>query len=145
MKRETIMGIRSMTIDDYEQVVELWQATEGVGLHDYEDSKAGIGHYLARNPGLSLVWLEAKEVVGTILCGHDGRRGYLHHVAVATFYRGRGIGAALVAQALEKLAQEGIRKCNTFSFDDNQTGLAFWNHLGWQERDDIRILSRQIS
>ena len=139
------MGIRNMTIDDYEQVVQLWQATEGVGLHEYEDSQAGIAQYLARNPGMSLVWREAKQIVGSVLCGHDGRRGYLHHLAVATSYRGRGIGAKLVAHALKKLAQEGIRKCNTFSFDDNQVGLAFWNHLGWQQRDDIQILSRQIT
>ena len=110
------MAIQVMTINDYEQVVQLWRATEGVGLHDYEDSKAGIAQYLARNPGMSLVWREAKQIVGAVLCGHDGRRGYLHHLAVATTYRGRGIGVRLVEHALRKLAQEGICKCHTLSF-----------------------------
>jgi N-acetylglutamate synthase len=139
------MAIRIMTIDDYEQLVSLWEAAPGVGLHDYEDSQAGLTQYLARNPGLSLVYREGNVLAGTVLCGHDGRRGYLHHLAVAPAYRGRGIGSKLIEQALKNLAQEGIRKCNLFSFHDNQAGLAFWQKLGWKQRDDVIILSRQIS
>lgn len=139
------MGIRNMTIEDYEQAVQLWQATEGIGLHEYEDSKAGIAHYLARNRGLSLIWRESRQVVGTLLCGHDGRRGYLHHLAVAAAHRGRGIGTQLVEHALHNLAQKGIRKCNIYSYADNEAGLAFWGRLGWQQREDIRIVSRDIS
>ena len=101
------------------------------------DAPEAIGRYLERNPGLSLVAEEGGALVGCVFCGHDGRRGYLHHVVVAPAARGRGIGAAMVARALDGLAALGIYKTHLDVFADNAPAIAFWQHTGWQRRNDI--------
>ena len=93
------MLIREMTSEDYDAVYALWQATEGLGLSD-ADSREAIARYLERNPGLSFIAVENEELLGTVLCGHDGRRGYLHHLAVARSHRGQGLGRRLAQRAL---------------------------------------------
>jgi hypothetical protein len=90
---------REFTKEDYEAAVTLWRVAEGVLLRD-ADSRAGIARYLARNPDLSLVAMEGMRLVGTVLCGHDGRRGCPQHLAVSPDDRRRGIVRALVARAL---------------------------------------------
>ena len=133
-----MIAIRPMTMADYDDVMALMNGTPGVVVRA-ADSPAAISRYLARNPGLSLVAESAGRPVGCLLCGHDGRRGYLHHVAPAC--RGRGVGRALVERALDGLAAAGIAKTHIDVFADNTTALAFWRHIGWQLRDDIRRLS----
>jgi N-acetylglutamate synthase len=134
--------IRPLRIGDYDQIYALWKdAGEGVGLNE-SDSRAAIGRYLRRNPGLSLVATAGGRVVATVLCGHDGRRGYLHHLAVAGKWRRRGIGRSLVAACLEKLRSEDIPKCNLFLFASNVKGRAFWRSLGWTVRSDLRLVQR---
>ena len=116
------MEIDEMTTADYDDVTELWRNTEGVGLDADTDTREGIAAYLARNPALSYVARCDGRVVGAVLCGHDGRRGYLHHLAVTLTARHEGIGRALVAACLAKLGQVGIRKCSIFLFSDNEAG-----------------------
>lgn len=135
--------IREMKIGDYEKLISLWMSTEGIGLSD-ADNKEEIGMFLNRNIGLSFVAEEKQEIVGAILCGHDGRRGYLHHLAVSALYRGSGIGTQLVENCLNKLREEGIRKCHLFVFTNNQQGMNFWDHIGFKIRSDLKVFSKDV-
>jgi len=121
--------IAEMSIADHDDVAALWEATEGVGF-DEDDSRENVQSYLERNPGLSFVARCGGELVGAVLCGHDGRRGYLHHLAVPIEHRRRGIGAALVERCLAGLKDAGIRKCNIFVFGSNESGVRTGGMLG---------------
>lgn len=121
--------IRAMGLDDYDEVFRLWLAAEGLSLGD-DDSRQGIAIYLKRNPGLCFVGVAGGKIVGTVLCGHDGRRGILRHLAVAKEFRKNGIARLLVRASLEALAAEGIEKCNIFVMDDNVAGIRFWEDAG---------------
>ena len=135
--------LREMRINDYEKVHALWEASEGVGLSD-ADSKENINRYLKRNPGLSTTAWEGDQVVGAVLCGHDGRRGYIHHLAVNKSHRHQGIGRALVERCLDSLARVNISKCHIFVFGDNQDAINFWEKVDWSRRVELVIMSKQI-
>lgn len=120
--------------EDYAEVTALWKATEGVGLNADSDSEEQILFYLNRNPGLSLVARasgEGNRIVAAVMCGHDGRRGYLSHLAVAEGHRGQGIGRRIVDECLKRLAKTGVPGCNVRVFLDNEAGQRFWKKLGW--------------
>ncbi len=136
------MKITKMTIKDYDEVFSLWKNTEGMGLHSDTDSKKGIARYLKRNPGMSFVARDNGKIVGTVLCGQDGRRGYLFHLAVDKACRKKGVGKAIVNRALSKLASIGITKCLIFVFAKNRTGRKFWKHTGWTHRPDIIMMAK---
>jgi ribosomal protein S18 acetylase RimI-like enzyme len=136
------MEITEMTTEDYGQVHDLWQRSGGVGLHEDTDSLRGIERYLGRNPGLSFVARDGGRIVGAVLCGHDGRRGYLHHLAVAPERRRNGVGRDLVRRALVRLQAIDIRKCHIFVFEDNLPAQEFWRSVGWSGRTDITIMSK---
>jgi N-acetylglutamate synthase len=142
--QEAIMEITELTIKNYEEVLSLWQSTEGVGLDKDVDTKERIGIYLQRNLGLSFAAFEKGKVIGAVLCGHDGRRGYLHHLTVAEAHRNKGIGNALVDKVISKLHMLGIRKCNIFVFANNPGGQEFWKKSGWVERTDLKVMSKDI-
>lgn len=127
--------IREMTLADYDAVLELWKKTEHLGLNEC-DTRGGIELYLARNPGLSFIAEEGGAIIGAVLCGHDGRRGFLRHLAVAKDLRSTGVGRSLVEAVLEELAAQGLGKCNIFVANDNQAGFGFWKHMGWTMLDD---------
>ena len=132
--------IRQMTLEDYEPAYALWRATDGVCL-DEEDSRDGIALYLRRNQGLCFVATVGKQLVGTVLCGHEGRRAILRHLVVSPDFRGRGIARDLINHSRSALAREGIRKCNTFVLDSNVAGRQFWEHMGWRLLDnDFRLM-----
>lgn len=138
MKEETKdIRYRLMSLDDYEAVYDLWLSCSGMGLNDIDDSKAGMARYLGRNPNTCFVALEDDKIVGAILTGHDGRRGYISHTAVLSTYRHQGIGTKLVNQALDALKQEGIAKVNLVVFARNQAGNQFWENLGFTSREDL--------
>jgi len=130
-----------MTIQDYDAVIALWQSADGVGLSD-ADSREAIGRYLARNPGLSFTAWAGDLLVGAVLCGHDGRRGYVHHLAVRPSHRRQGIGKALANHCLDALAAEGIDKCHLFVFAVNADAIAFWKSGGWNQRVDLNVMSK---
>src|SRR5258708_407233 len=113
--------IRAMVLDDYEEAARLWSATEGMSLGD-DDSLEGIAVYLKRNAGLCFLAVDAEKIVGTLLCGHDGRRGILRHLAVTREFRKNGIAKLLIRASLDALAAEGIKKCNIFVMDYNVAG-----------------------
>ena len=134
--------IAPFSLDHYDRVYALWRQTEGIGVDDDADSRDGVSAYLSRNPGMSFVALDGSSVVGAVLCGHDGRRGYLHHLAVHPGYRRHGVGGRLVDHCLASLKEAGIRRCNLLVFADNDTGLAFWERTGWSLRQNLRMMSR---
>lgn len=136
--------IAPMRIDDFDEVLHLWQRTEGVGINE-SDTRPNIQLYLERNPEMSFVALTNKGLAGAVLCGHDGRRGYLHHLAVSSEFRGRGIGKALVSSCLSQLARAGILKCNIFVYANNAEGEAFWVHHGWGKRSDLCMMQYKIA
>ena len=127
--------IREMETSDYPAASAVWRRSEGLSLTE-DDEEPGIARYLRRNRGLCFVALADGKVVGTVLCGHDGRRAILRHLAVLREHRRRGIGRRLVGVALAALAAEGIRKCNLYVLDDNPEGLRYWQRLGFQLLDD---------
>ena len=135
-----MLSIREMTIADHPAVIDLLRRTTGVRLRQV-DSCAAVQRYLERNPGLSFVAQESGRVVGCIMSGHDGRRGYLEHLAVLLSFRRRGIGKDLVACCIERLAKLGIFKSHIDVLVDNDSAAAFWEHLGWVKRADIQRFS----
>jgi ribosomal protein S18 acetylase RimI-like enzyme len=139
-----MLKIAEMKIKDYADVYALWQSTKGIGLFNHSDSRQGIASYLKRNKGMSFVARSSDKLVGVILCGHDGRRGYIYHLAVNQEYRKKGIGTKLVTKAVKKLEQAGINRCHLFVFDDNKTGHTFWKKLGWTEFNGIKFMSKPI-
>jgi N-acetylglutamate synthase len=134
------IDIRVFTSDDHAAALKLWQASEGVGLSD-ADSFENIGRFLERNPGLSFVATDTGRVVATILCGHDGRRGLIHHLLVAPTHRRQGLGRALLKRALAALGQANIQKCHLLVFRDNAEGMAFWHGIGAEERVLLALFS----
>jgi putative acetyltransferase len=133
-----------MTADDLDTVVALWSTTEGVGLNE-SDSPERLRAYLNRNPGLSLVVRDGEQVIGAVLCGHDGRRGYLNHLAVRPEYRQCGLGRQMVETCLASLRHLGISKCNIFLYADNELGERFWKRCGWSHRSDLQVMQRVCS
>ena len=138
------MEIRTMTIQDYDSVHRLWLNTPGMGLNNLDDSREGIGKYLARNPNTCFVAVEDNRIVGVIISGHDGRRGYIYHTAVAVAERKHGIGSALLNATLAALEEEGISKVALVVFSYNETGNNFWEKRGFTLRDDLICRNRVI-
>jgi putative acetyltransferase len=136
--------IREMMIGDYDKMIALWQESDGVELSN-ADSRENIAYFLERNPGLSLVAYHEEQLVGTVLCGHDGRRGYLHHLAVSVSHRRQGIGQELARRTLACLKQKDIDKCHIFVVKKNREGIAFWKQTGWEERVTLVLMSKMTS
>jgi ribosomal protein S18 acetylase RimI-like enzyme len=134
-------AMREMKASDYQGIFTLWQDGEGIGLSN-ADSEANIQRFLARNPALSFVAVHNGRIVGAILCGHDGRRGYIYHLFVAKPHRNKGLGRRLVTKSLERLKEEGIDKCHLFVFAWNELGRNFWLNSGWTLREDLVVMSK---
>ena len=141
---ELIMSyvIQEMAVDDYAAVRKLWLDSEGILIAD-SDSQEGLSRFLERNPGLSFVARDGDEIIGAVLCGHDGRRGYIDQLVVRESHRRRGIGRSLVSRCVYNLMRIGIRKWHLFVFEDNPDAIAFWSKLGWAKRVELITMSRQ--
>ena len=129
--------VRTMTIDDYEEVSLLWHKIKGFSIRSIDDSREGVARFLKRNPDSSVVAVEDSRVVGAILCGHDGRRGCMYHVCVDPEYRMRGIGKSMVVFAMNALKKENISKVSLIAFTKNDVGNKFWCCIGWTKREDL--------
>ncbi|HCB95319.1 MAG TPA: GNAT family N-acetyltransferase [Ruminococcus sp.] len=134
------MIIRPMTKEDYDEVYAMWQTTSKRALSN-TDSREQIERYLDRNAGMSQVAVADGKIVGTVLAGHDGRRGFIHHMAVMPQYRRKGIGHSLANTAIEKIKAEGIDKTHIFCYQNNETGQNFWKDFGFKKRDDVFVYS----
>lgn len=130
--------IRTMAAADYDGLKSLWMSIHGFGIRSIDDSRKGVERFLKRNPTTSVVAVsETGEVVGGILCGHDGRRGCLYHVCVREDFRRKGIGKAMVVHCMNALKEEQINKVSLIAFTVNDIGNAFWNCIGWTKREDL--------
>lgn len=144
MKCAVQVELAVMGPGDFDEVEFLWRASPGVGLYPGDDRES-IARFLERNPGLSFVARDGDRTVGAVLCGHDGRRGYITHLAVAPSHRREGIGERLVERCLAALRREGIEKAHLFVFEHNMGARAFWRRLGWHERGDLVTMSRYLT
>ena len=139
------MQIRKMDISDYDKVYSLWLSCKGMGLNDLDDSREGISKYLDRNPDTCFVAEDGGEIVGVIMSGNDGRRGFIHHTAVSPDHRRQGIASALVRATLEALKSLGINKVALVVFERNKEGNAFWESIGFTGRDDLVYRNKALS
>jgi len=131
--------IRTMEEKDYEEVYKLWTTIHGFAMRSLDDSKEGVTRVLKRNPGLSVVAVSDKKIVGSILVGHDGRRACFYHVCVHEDYRKHGIGKAMASEAMVRLKDEGINKVQLVAFRENKVGNSFWQAEQWIKRDDLNV------
>ncbi len=131
------MQIRVMTTEDYEAVHALWMTIKGFAIRSVDDSREGVERFIKRNPDTSVVAEEDGQIVGAILCGHDGRRGCLYHVCVHPDHRRRGIGKSMVVFCMNALKKEKINKVSLIAFTANDVGNAFWRTIGWTRREDL--------
>ena len=139
------MQIRKMVLSDYDSVYNLWLNTPGLGVNDINDSKAGIAKYLIRNPDTCFVAEKGDEIIGTILSGHDGRRGLIYHMAVKITERNQGIGESLLTHAINALKDEGIAKVYITIFKDNVVGNVFWEKQGFTIPDESLYRAKEIA
>jgi ribosomal protein S18 acetylase RimI-like enzyme len=140
MSQPAAVEIRPMRAEDFPHMAALWKTSAGV-RESLGDTPEGIAMYLARNPGMSLVAEAEGRIVATVLCGHDGRRGFIHHMAVAETHRRMGIARAMVERCLKTLAAAGIPKCHLFVAPENESGKAFWRSIGFELRHDVEDMS----
>ena len=126
------ISTREFSIDDYDVAFQLWQRVEGLEIAEGDD-REGIVQFLAQNPHLSRVALDGSAVVGVVLCGHDGRRGHIYHLAVDPLYRGCGLGKRLVYECLKGLRAAGVVRAIILVSDNNFGGAEFWKRAGWED------------
>jgi N-acetylglutamate synthase len=141
---DAIIQIRTFEIADYQKAVELWSSMDGLTLNE-SDTLEAIAVFLKRNPNLSFVATnQYGELVGTILCGHNGRAAHIYHLAVAKAYRNQGLGRRLVDICFKQLAQQNIPRCNIFVYSDNSVGNGFWLANGWNDPSTWKVLQKSI-
>ncbi len=129
------ISIAPMTVADYDEVRALWLTIRGFGIRALDDSREDIARFIQRNPTTSVVARSEGKIVGSILCGSDGRQGALYHVCVAKEYRRRGIGTKMVGWCMQRLREMGINKVALIAFTGNDAGNAFWKQIGWKRSD----------
>ena len=144
MANEDIVTTREFTIADYESAIALWESVEGVEICE-GDSREEIAEYLKRNPGLSRVAEASGKIVGVALCGHDGRRGWIYHLAVAAEYRGRNIGRCVLDDCIEGFRKAGLKRAIILVAGDNPSGHAFWLRNGWEDITGAIAMTREIA
>lgn len=137
--------LKVMTIDHYEALFDLWKSTPGMGLRSLDDSKEGISRFLRRNPTTNFVAYQDDKIVGAILSGHDGRRGYIYHTVVLPECRGQGIASDLVSAAVDALRSEGITRVCLNVMETNEQGKRFWVSKGWEKKAFLEFYSKGIT
>ncbi|OAI53041.1 hypothetical protein AYO47_05550 [Planctomyces sp. SCGC AG-212-M04] len=133
--------LRPIAEEDLPELLAFWGRTPGVGLNE-SDTPECLKRYLDRNPGLSVIARSGEGIAGAVLCGHDGRRGYLNHLAVAESFRRQGLGRQMAEHCLAGLHRLGIRRCTICLFADNEAGREFWSNCGWKQRSDLVMMQR---
>ncbi|PIQ11870.1 MAG: GNAT family N-acetyltransferase [Hydrogenophilales bacterium CG_4_9_14_3_um_filter_59_35] len=140
-KQENSVEIHPLRAEDYAAVMALWQGCDGIRLRQEDASETFFRRFVTRNSGLCLGAWEADRLIGAVLVGHDSRRAYLYHLAVAKTHRKQGIGRRLVQSVLRELDRIGITKAHLFVETDNDAGLAFWRAIGAEHRTDLAVFS----
>lgn len=144
-EERSMINIRIMKLCDYEQVYELWLSCTGMGLNNLDDSKEGIEKFLKRNPETCFVAEDEDKIIGVIIAGNDGRRGYIYHTAVSPDHRNQGVATNLVENAMKALQNLGINKTALVVFEKNTGGNSFWEKLGFTLRDDLIYRNKTIT
>ncbi|WP_051532823.1 GNAT family N-acetyltransferase [Lachnobacterium bovis] len=145
LNNENIL-IRPMEYADYDNVYQLWSTIHGFRIRSIDDSRDGIYRFLNRNPSTSIVAVNKnKQIVGAILCGHDGRTGCLYHVCVREDYRKKGIGDAMTNSCIEALKREHINKISLIAFKENEVGNKFWKDEKWSKREEINYYDLSLN
>lgn len=129
--------IEKMKLSDYDEIISLWLSCKGVGVNDIDDTREGIEKFLKRNPDTCFIAESDNKIIGTVLVGNDGRRGYIYHTAVDEHYRRNGIAARLVDSAVNALKDIGISKASLVVFCNNEKGNCFWQSMGFNARNDL--------
>lgn len=129
-----------MELVDYDHIISLWRASKGIKLRN-ADSLAGIEKYLLRNPGLSFVAEHENEIIGTVMSGHDGKRGYIQHLSVKLGMRNSDVATELLKHYLNGLKNEGIVKSHIHVLSDNALAKKYWSNRDWKQRADIDVYS----
>jgi ribosomal protein S18 acetylase RimI-like enzyme len=137
------METREFCIEDYDAAVELWKRAEGLDVAEGDDRES-IRRFLKQNEGLSRVATDGSTIVGAVLCGHDGRRGYIYHLAVDPQYQGRGLGKRLIDECLTGLKRVGLERANILVAKDNPRGLEFWRRCGWEDLDGAAAMGIDV-
>src|SRR5438067_1710794 len=135
---------REFSINDYDAVVELWKRVEGLEIAEGDD-KESIVRFLTRNPGLSRVATDGSAIVGVSLCGHDGRRGHIYHLAVDPKYQGIGLGKRMVEECFDRLREVGIQRAIILVANDNSRGREFWLRCGWEELPAAMAMGKDVA
>jgi len=138
------ISTRDFSIGDYEAATELWKRVEGIEIAEGDDKKSVI-KFVKRNPGLSRVAICGSTIVGISLCGHDGRRGHIYHLAVDPKYQGLGLGKRLVDECFERLRKLGIQRAIILVANDNSRGREFWLRCGWEELPSAMAMGKDVS
>lgn len=139
------MVIRKMTAADYDKVYALWMSCQNMGFNDVDDSRAGIEKFLRRNPTTCLIAEENEAIIGVILGGQDGRRGYIYHMSVHEKNRRQGVGGRLLEKCMDAMKEEGIAKVALLVFKRNEAGNAFWESQGFSVREDVAYRNRELT
>ena len=134
-----------MQIEDYTAVHQLWLNTPGMGLNDVDDSEQGIARMLQRNPTLSFIARKDKQIIGVIMAGQDGRRGYIYHTTVHQDYRHQGVAKSLVTSVLNEMKVLAISKVGLFIFQNNHIGNGFWQKMGFNVRNDLYYRNQALT
>ena len=139
--------IRLVTIEDYDEIYTLWNATEQSrrALNPVDDSREGIDRYLKRNPNTCFAAVSDEKIIGVILTGHDGRRAIVHHLSVHPAFRRMGIAESLVSTAEKALKEEGIQKIFGLVFKDNDPANAFWESQGYSLRTNLNYRNKSLN
>jgi ribosomal protein S18 acetylase RimI-like enzyme len=134
---------REFVISDYDDVIALWKGVDGIEICE-GDSRPEIAEYFKRNPGLSRVAILEGKIVGAALCGHDGRRGWIYHLAVAPTHRRQKIGKVLLESCLDALRAVGLKRAIILVAGDNRRGHDFWLRNGWENIDGAIAMTREL-
>ena len=137
--------VKVLTINEYDALFTMWKSTPNMGLRSLDDSREGISRFLERNPDTNFTAYEDGRLVGAILSGHDGRRGYIYHTVVLPEYRGRGIGSSLVEAAIAALQKEGITRVCLNVMETNEQGKRFWLDRGWEKKDFLGFYRKAVT
>lgn len=139
------INYHTFTKEACDEVLTLWRNTEGIRLHENgEDTVEGITSYLERNPGYSFIAKYNNKIIGALICGHDGRRGFIHHLAVDMQFQKKNIGKTLIQMSLDQLKKVNIHKCMLFVLNENEKAISFYTHLNWQHENIIKVLSTKL-
>lgn len=133
------MKIEKFSMKLYDEVVQLWKKA-GISVGS-SDSKEEIEKMLEGNPNLFLIGKIKEKIIAVVMGGFDGRRGYVHHLAVDPIHQKKGYGKIMMHDLISEFRRIGVHKIHLFIERQNQAVIDFYSNLGWQMRDDLIMMS----